>query len=281
MDRSCSLFWVVGCSTSAPSADPSQTPLPTSLSSAPATPAPTPELALGPGAVAEVVTDDLVMRTGPAIAPESEIYPGRLGPGDRLYLVDGPVEADGYDWYLADPYQTTASGDHWLRFGWVAAADTNGEAWIVPIAPTCPAEASIASLNQLPRALRLACFGDQLISIEGDVACLALETIPTPTPAWLTWDGCYLIPPGAPPDDLSGPGPHLGIWIHYPPGAERLTGSLRVAAHLDDDRAAECMLHVPVEKDDPYTQDLVHREQQLACRASLVVDDAVPGTGSD
>jgi hypothetical protein len=215
------------------------------------------------------------MRTGPGISPESVIYPGRLGPGDRLYLVDGPVTADGYDWYLADPYQTTASGDAWVRFGWVAAADTTGEDWIVPVVPTCPAEASIESLNQLPFGVRLACFGDRPISIEGDVSCPGLESVPTPSPAWLTWDGCYLNPPDAPLDDLFGPGPHLGVWIHYPPGVERLTGPVRIAAHLDDWRAAECVEPVPVEENDIYTQDLVNRQVRLGCRGSLVVDDAV------
>ena len=236
---------------------------------------------LGPDVIAEVVTTDLVMRTGPAVSPESVIYPGRLGPGDRLYLVDGPVPADGFEWYLASPYEARVNdqGDAsqgWVRFGWVAAADKTGEPWIVPVEADCSADATVDTLADLPPELRLACFGDEPISLEGNVTCpdFGVPT-PTPEPAWLTWGGCLMVPPDAPPYDQLG-GPQRVIAIHYPPDAERLTGALRISGHFDDARSAECKFFVPTEEGDVYTQDLYHREQTLRCRASLVVDLAEP-----
>lgn len=136
-----------------------------------------PSLSLGPDVIAEVVTTDLVMRTAPEVSPQSIIYPGRLGPGDRLYLVDGPVSADGFDWYLGSPYQARvneeadAASQVWVRFGWVAAADKTGEAWIVPIDADCPADATVETLADLPFEMRLACFGDEPMSLDGNVTC--------------------------------------------------------------------------------------------------------------
>lgn len=228
-----------------------------------------------PDSLAQVATTDLVMRNAPEVSNASVIYPGRLTIGDRLYLVDGPVVADGYDWYLAEPILTQI-GSEGLRFGWVAAADRTGEPWIAPVEGDCPTAATVETLHALASALRLYCFGGTPLVIEGDVTCPDLGApIPTASPAWLTWDGCYLNPRGAPPYEPLSPGPHVGIAIHYPPGAERATGRLLVTAHFNDRAASECRLPVPTQEGDAYTQGLTDREQQLRCRASLVVDEVV------
>lgn len=222
------------------------------------------------------------MRTAPEVSPQSIIYPGRLGVGDRVYLVDGPVSADGFDWYLGSPYQARvneeadAASQVWVRFGWVAAADKTGEAWIVPIEADCPADATVETLADLPFEMRLACFGDEPMSLDGNVTCPDFgPPIPTPAPAWLTWDACYLVPPDAPPYNELG-GQQQVIAIHYPPEAERLSGALSITGHFDDPRSTECMFFVPTPEGDAYSQDLYHRGQKLACRASLVVDRADP-----
>ena len=233
----------------------------------------TPEL--GPDVVAEVVTTDLVIRSGPGVAPESQIHRPALGPGDLLYLVDGPVSADGFEWYLADPYHALESGlgADTFGLGWVAAADTTGEEWIVPTQPSCPSEASLQSLSELWAPLRVACFADDTISLEGDVYCLDLGApVPNPHPAWLTWDRCHMLPHGALPPSAGGS--NAGVAIHYPPDAERLSGHLRITGHFDDPRAAECVFPIPTQPGDVYSLDLSNRSQQLSCRASLVIDDA-------
>lgn len=276
---------IAACSPGASSSEaPTVTSTPVSTTSAPtmAASGQEPTLSLGPDVIAEVVTTDLVMRTAPAVSPESIIYPGRLGPGDRLYLVEGPVSADGFDWYLGSPYEALvneeadATSQVWVRFGWVAAADKTGEAWIVPIEADCPSDATVEILSGLPFELRLACFGSGPISLDGEVTCphLGLPT-PAPQPDWLTWDACYLVPPGAPPYAPFG-GPQQSIAIHYPPEAERLTGALSITGHFDDPRSTECKFFVPMQEGDIYSQDLFHRAQKLTCRASFVVDRAEP-----
>lgn len=266
---------------------PSATPTPVGSSSASvaARHSPDPTLPLGPDVIAEVVTSDLVMRSAPAVAPESIIYPGRLGPGDRLYLVEGPVSADGYDWYLAAPYearvneQGDASSTVWVRFGWVAAADRAGESWIMPVEPECPSQATVDTLHGLDGVLRLACFGDASVSLEGSVSCHDLgPPIPMPAPDWLTWNACYINPSEAAPEDPFDGGSQLGIPIHYPPDAERLTGLLAITGHFDDPRATQCLMFIPTEESDIYGQELQHQATQLDCRASLVVDSAAPSS---
>jgi hypothetical protein len=270
-----------------PSEAPVATPTPVVSASASVASRPDhdPMLSLGPDIIAEVVTSDLVMRTAPGIVPESIVYPGRLGPGDRLYLVKGPVPADGYDWYLAAPYEARvneegdASSTVWIRFGWVAAADKTGESWIMPIEPECPTQATVDTLHELNAVLRLACFGDVPVSLEGTVSCQDLgPPIPVPTPDWLTWDACYINPSDASPYDPFEAGSRLGIPIHYPPDAERATGPLAITGHFDDPRATQCLMFIPTEESGVYGQELQHQATQLGCRASLVVDSAAPSS---
>ena len=148
----------------------------------------------------------------------------------------------------------------------------------MPVRPECPPHVDVETLAGLPSVLRLACFGDAPITLEGDVTCHD-QGSPTPAaePPWMTWDGCYVNPPGAPPYDPLDRGSRLGIPIHYPPDAERLTGELIITGHFDDPRASECQFFVPTEEGDAYGQDLYHREQQLGCRASFVVASAAGG----
>ena len=221
------------------------------------------------------------MRSAPGIFEASLIFPYRLGPGDGLYVVDGPVSANGFTWYLAHAYQVGPEGVESSLFGWVAAADRNGEDWVIPVEADCPAEAQIPALHELPMAMRLACFDDRSVELEGDVTCPGLDPpIPTPSPAWLTWGGCYLNPHGAPPYDPFDGATAVGLPIHYPPSAERRSGYLRIVGHFDDPRAAECRFDVPVPEGDQYGQELEHQAQQLRCRASLVVTEANPAGDS-
>jgi len=49
--------------------------------------------------VAEVVTDDLRVRTAPGTDDSSVVLEPLLQPGEMLFVVDGPVQASGYPWY--------------------------------------------------------------------------------------------------------------------------------------------------------------------------------------
>ena len=152
-----------------------------------------------------------------------------------------------------------------------------GESWIAPVEPECPTEATVATLHDLDAVLRLACFGDATVSLEGQVACPEFgPPIPTPAPDWLTWNACYINPSDASPYDPLEAGSRLGIPIHYPPDAERMTGSLALIGHFDDPRSTQCLMFIPTEESDVYGQELQHQATQLGCRASLVVDGAAP-----
>jgi len=80
------------------------------------------------GTYAEVVTTDLVLRSDPGIAPESEIFPDRLNAPMTVYVADGPVEADGYRWFLVQGLDDQGVVPQFA--GWAAEADKNGEVWL-------------------------------------------------------------------------------------------------------------------------------------------------------
>jgi putative zinc finger protein len=88
---------------------------------------PTPTARLGDlaaGTVVDVVVTALRVRTAPTIdnSKSAKLDP-LIGVGAQLEVLDGPVTADGYDWYLV---QALGSPHR----GWVAAADHDGEPWI-------------------------------------------------------------------------------------------------------------------------------------------------------
>ena len=115
--------------TPAPTASPAPTalpsPLPTESAGPVVSPSPNDNEPLRAGDIAAMVTDGrLVIRTLPGTSPESAIYKTRVYPGQRLLILDGPVEASGYAWF----HVRVGAID-----GWVAAAGLNGEVWLAPV----------------------------------------------------------------------------------------------------------------------------------------------------
>jgi hypothetical protein len=79
-----------------------------------------------------------------------------------LYLLDGPVEADGYVWYLA-------STDEPGVLGWVASGDEN-DAWLVAAPRSCPSqplELADVIIPAISRVELLHCFGRQRLTFRG------------------------------------------------------------------------------------------------------------------
>ncbi len=122
------------------------TPLPTTNATPSASGAPAPSsnpeptstptgspFAVGPDEVLVSVTDNLVVRIQPGVGSDSEIYGIQLQPGDLLRLTDGPVVADGYEWYQGRVMDPTAPDG--TRIGWVAAADQDGTPWLASVPP--------------------------------------------------------------------------------------------------------------------------------------------------
>ena len=106
----------------------SSTPTPAASPSGEQTPAPTPAaepLGLAVGRVAAVVDEPLVVRTAPGTDPDSTITPDRLWIGQRVRILDGPADVDGYTWWEVQVGE--------IR-GWVADAELDDSApWLAPL----------------------------------------------------------------------------------------------------------------------------------------------------
>ena len=79
---------------------------------------------LAAGSVVDVVVTGLRVRTLPTVDNSKSVkLDPLLGVGTQLQIIEGPVTADDYDWYLVQ-----AIGQP--HRGWVAAADHDGSPWI-------------------------------------------------------------------------------------------------------------------------------------------------------
>ena len=121
-------------------------------------------------AIVDVVTHDLRVRSLPEVSDASKKLEPLLDAPGRVFIVDGPVEASGYTWYEVAPIgdaDTTVE----LPFGWVAAADKDGTAWLAKTAVDCPAPpTSVDELWVLSGLVGLGCFGGSEIGIEARLA---------------------------------------------------------------------------------------------------------------
>ena len=119
-------------------------------------------------AYARVVTNDLRVRTKPGVSADSKKLEPLLQDGVRVVVLDGPVQASGYDWYLVQPTITSDTADPY-PFGWIAAASKDGEPWIQSESVECPPLPTtleqLAEMNQVGSSfVEITCFGDQKIT---------------------------------------------------------------------------------------------------------------------
>ena len=116
--------------------------------------------------IAQVVETNVRVRSEPRVSADSTKLEPFLQPGDRLFVVEGPVVADDYDWYRVvpigtDPGRPGAS----LPTGWVSRGDHDATPWIEPSSADCPrAPVDIARLGEMHPLERLACFGSSPLS---------------------------------------------------------------------------------------------------------------------
>ena len=162
-------------------AQPSPTPSPRSTPSPKATPVPTgtavpiePSVAPDDSLLeyARVVANDLRVRAEPG--DQSPVREPSLPHGMLVVVVDGPVQASGYDWHQVQPTILQESA-RFYPFGWVAGADKDGEAWLEPATVECPPLPSslreVASLNHVDEMIyELTCFGDEEVTFRARLA---------------------------------------------------------------------------------------------------------------
>ena len=102
-------------------------------------------------------------------------------------VIDGPVEADGYDWFLVDPRAYDENG-RGLPTGWVAAGK-DGEPWIKLLELDCPSvPTDVDDMRDLASDYRLSCFRGIEIKFTARLeqtgyACSSPEPI---EPAWFS-----------------------------------------------------------------------------------------------
>lgn len=142
----------------APSAPPPSAP-PTASSSPPATASPQ-AVVLGVDSIAQVVTSDLVVRSAPGVGADSKQLEPLLQKPARVFVVEGPVAKDGYDWYEVQPVASDAP------FGWVAVASHEGEPWLRHAITQCPSlPLDIATLASLKSYFGLACYSSKPLTV--------------------------------------------------------------------------------------------------------------------
>ena len=151
------------------STPPSTPPSPTPRAAATAEPSPSIEpthvAGVEPGLYAEVVANDLRIRSKPRVSDDSEKLEPLLQDGVRLLVIEGPLEASGYDWFHVQPSGYDKAG-HNYPSGWVAAGK-NGEHWIEPFEFDCPPlpkdveslSASSPTHARLDLYYRISCYG--------------------------------------------------------------------------------------------------------------------------
>lgn len=215
-----------------------------------------------------VVVTELVVRTEPGVADPATILHARLTVDDRVLVVDGPVELDGYAWYQVLPIRPDEARER--PFGWIAAASREGEPWIAMLELDCQRPPDLAALLRLAPEERLACYGNETIEFAAtaDGGCGAAGGLPLAfEPRWLRSEtGC----------GFGGRQPGSG-WLNlrFPPNAAQggsVTPGWRVIGHFDDPAARACTATANYPEVQPPT-----REEAVAlCRTEFVVESLEP-----
>jgi hypothetical protein len=168
---------------------------------------------LEPGSVVVTIVDGIRVRSRPEISAESVLFEPLLPRGTRLFVLEGPVQASGYDWYDVAP----VSLDKGAPVGWVAKGSREGVPWLETSSVTCPAApTTVPALSALTPGQQLACFGRQSITVRGKfLNCQCEIDGPPMNPSWFAVSEVRLLV------DPSRSGP-LGdvndaLWIYLDP----------------------------------------------------------------
>ena len=224
---------------------------------------------IGPDSLARVVTNDLVVRSLPEISDRSTIDPILLQVGQLLFVLQGPVLGNGYDWYRVAPFSPCCPDvvEPTPLLGWVAAGGRDGEPWIQATTEECAFVNPVGNPDWQPDLLALACLGDREIVFQGTLNWCASNASGDVEPLWLAENYCGLLPDGFEQPEL---GPQF-LPFHVGPDGPALPdqdASIRIAGHLDDPAAATCRA-VRQTEERPIPPEVV----VLRCRAAFVVTE--------
>jgi hypothetical protein len=192
--------------------------------------------------VVRTVAPDLQARSAPSVGASSRKVEPLLPQDSRLFVIAGPISADGFVWYQVLSFDGVFPGV------WIAGAGLDGAPWLAPDPQPCPTPPlDSAALQDLVPYGGLACFGGNEIQLMGDVHCeLGDVDRAYSGPDWLRDDRSCTI-------DLGG-GETMEIFdggingLTYPTTQRAL-----VSGHFDDPKAASCVYALDPPAPDPAT----------------------------
>ena len=227
----------------APSVVPSVVPT-TSSGVSPPTTATTPSASveIGVDAVVRTLVPDLQAQSEPGLGASSRKIEPLLPEDSRLFVIAGPVDADGYTWYQVLSFDGVFPGV------WVAQSGPDGAPWLARDPQPCPTPPlDAAGLVDLVPYGGLACYGGKEIQLTGEVHCELGDVDRSYSgPDWLRDDRSCTI-------DLGG-GETMEIFdggitgLVYP-----MTQRAVVTGHFDDPKAATCAYALDPPTPDPAT----------------------------
>jgi hypothetical protein len=229
------------------------------------TPATSRPVALGP--VVLTIVDEVRVRSRPEISAESERLEPLLPRGTELFVLDGPVQASGYDWYEIAPVSLTQAGP----MGWVAKGSRDGIPWLETGSATCPAApTTVSALLAFTPGRRLACLSRHSITVRGKfVGCQCEIDGPPTNPSWFGVSELkFLVDPlrSGPLGDVT----EDALWVVLDPAGTYpdpvpMGRVLDVTGMFDHPAAAACT-----------TSDGPLVERTSSCRFSFAVSSIVP-----
>jgi hypothetical protein len=236
---------------------------------------PDPALMLGSLAAVTIEGDNLRVRSAPTTAGSSRMLKPLLPAGTRMLIVDGPVVADGYDWY-----EVQTDGELIDLFGWVATGK-DGEVWLAPKKPRCPEEADAATVATLNRIDFLACYDDTQVQVTARAADLWNTRLEVDGCGWIKRTGScevetrWLLLPSTSVTLVTRRGNEHRVDLAMPPElAAKLQSvprqaTLLLTISMDAPEAATCEVHDAVTG-----SELIPAHRAVtACRLQFVVQE--------
>jgi hypothetical protein len=222
---------------------------------------------LAADSMAEVVSGPLRVRSQPRIADDSIKFDLLLPSTESLFVVDGPVRASEYDWYLVVPMDTYIPP---LGIGWVAAADHDGTPWLRSADLSCEPDPTLFEVTGMHYLDALSCYGSRDFTFTDVVKRVGCgDGGPLGFPQWM----CGRYQWGEP-----GFGASLALPPDLEPAAFDSAQAIRltVTAQLDDPVAKTCT--GAVHEGSTIDLELLSARVVLDCRATFVASSVSPAT---
>ena len=228
-----------GTSAEPASSEIAATPLVTASPTPATAPSPQPATQIAVDTAVQTVSDRLRVRSAPGVGAASAKLEPLLPTRTLLFVVAGPIAADGYEWYHVMPFDGIAPT------GWVAAAARDGTPWLAPAQLACPEPPldgpAVLALSSYGG---LVCYGDREIQLIGDITCEFADVDRSMGgPDWLGYDRyCQFDLGGQAMEFFDGGIEGLGL-----PSRFRAV----VTGHYDDPQALACTWGIEGPAPDP------------------------------